>query len=186
ARGGGRAGGAGGGAVVEARGDEAVPPRHGGPGRIQQVLWNLLSNAIKFTREGRVSLVAEVVDDTVRITVADTGLGIAPQFLPHVFDRFRQADSTATREHGGLGLGLAIVRQLVEMHGGSVAVDSAGEGQGATFTVVLPVVRGARVAHAARHPSAGPGFSPGGGRPLSGLSVLVVDDEADARDWIGR
>ena len=174
------------GLVLEARVDPGVPPMHGDPGRIQQVLWNLLSNAIKFTREGRVALVAEVVDDTVRITVADTGLGIAPQFLPHVFDRFRQADSTATREHGGLGLGLAIVRQLVEMHGGSVAVDSAGEGQGATFTVVLPVVRGARVAHATRHPLSGPGFSPGGGRPLSGLSVMVVDDEADARDWIGR
>lgn len=174
------------GLVLEARVDPGVPPMHGDPGRIQQVLWNLLSNAIKFTREGRVALVAEVVDDTVRITVADTGLGIAPQFLPHVFDRFRQADSTATREHGGLGLGLAIVRQLVEMHGGSVAVDSAGEGKGATFTVVLPVVRGARIAHATRRPLAGPGFSPGGGRPLSGLSVMVVDDDADARDWIGR
>jgi CheY-like chemotaxis protein len=103
-----------------------------------------------------------------------------------VFERFRQADSSATREHGGLGLGLSIVKQLVELHGGSVAVASAGRGEGTTFTITLPVVRGTRVAVRPSVTAGAIGFTPGGGRPLSGLSVVVVDDEADARDWIGR
>ena len=174
------------GIVLEARVDDDVPPLRGDPGRIQQVVWNLLSNAIKFTSDGEVRLHARRAGEQVQVVVTDTGLGIAPQFLPHVFERFRQADSTATREHGGLGLGLAIVKQLVELHGGTVAVDSEGEGKGASFTITLPVVRGARVAARAPRPGGGIGFSPGGSRPLSGLSVLVVDDEVDARDWIGQ
>jgi signal transduction histidine kinase/CheY-like chemotaxis protein len=171
---------------LEASIDADVPPLRGDPERIQQVVWNLLANAIKFTSDGEVRVAAHMDGSSVRIVVTDTGLGIAPEFLPHVFERFRQADSSATREHGGLGLGLSIVKQLVELHGGSVAVASAGQGQGTTFTITLPVVRGTRVAARAPAASMGIGFTPGGGRPLSGLSVVVVDDEADARDWIGR
>ena len=107
--------------------------------RLQQVVWNLLSNAIKFTPEGgamRVSL--DVTESRMELVVSDTGVGIAPAFLPHVFERFRQEDASARRTHGGLGLGLAIVRHLTEMHGGSVAAVSAGEGKGATFVVRLP------------------------------------------------
>jgi signal transduction histidine kinase len=107
--------------------------------RLHQVVWNLMSNAIKFTPEGgaaRVSL--DVTESRVELAVSDTGVGIAPAFLPHVFERFRQGDTRSTREHGGLGLGLAIVRHLSEMHGGSVAAVSAGEGKGATFVLRLP------------------------------------------------
>ena len=166
--------------------DPDVPPLRGDPERIQQVVWNLLSNAIKFTSDGEVRLSAHLVGQQVQVVVADTGLGIAPQFLPHVFERFRQADSTATRAHGGLGLGLAIVKQLVELHGGTATVDSEGEGKGASFIITLPVVRGTRVAARPSKPGDSMGFIPGGSRPLSGLSVLVVDDEVDARDWIGQ
>jgi PAS domain S-box-containing protein len=112
----------------------------GDPDRLQQVAWNLVSNAVKFTpRGGRVQVRLARVESHVEMTVSDTGRGIAPEFLPHVFDRFRQADATTTRGHGGLGLGLAIVRQLVELHGGTVRADSAGEDLGASFTVSLPL-----------------------------------------------
>ena len=115
-------------------------PLAGDPERLHQILWNLLSNAVKFTpRGGRVSVSLAVGDRAATLTVSDTGQGIRPDFLPHVFERFRQADATATRAHGGLGLGLAIVRHLVELHGGTVAASSPGEGQGATFTVRLPL-----------------------------------------------
>src|SRR5207247_11018247 len=111
----------------------------GDPGRLQQVVWNLLSNAVKFTPNGgRVDIRLERLDSDVQITVTDTGKGISPDFLPLIFDRFRQADSTSTRKYGGLGLGLAIVRQIIEMHGGTVQGESRGEGQGTTFTVRLP------------------------------------------------
>jgi PAS domain S-box-containing protein len=121
--------------------DTHVGPISGDPDRLQQVVWNLLSNAIKFTpKGGRVQVMLERAESHVRITVADTGRGIAPEFLPHVFDRFRQADQTTTRTHGGLGLGLAIVRQLVELHGGTVGVESEGEGRGASFIVGLPLL----------------------------------------------
>jgi PAS domain S-box-containing protein len=114
-------------------------PVAGDPGRLQQVVWNLLSNAIKFTPQGgRVEVRLEQAQDLVRIQVADTGPGIDPDFLPHVFERFRQADQSSTRAHGGLGIGLAIVRHLVEAHGGTVAVESPGRGGGATFAVELP------------------------------------------------
>ena len=117
-----------------------LPPFPGDAQRLQQVLWNLLSNAVKFTDGGgRVSLTVAHSGRAVLITVSDTGVGIAPAILPNVFDRFMQGDSSTTRAHAGLGLGLAIVRHLVELHGGTVSAESAGEGQGATFTVWLPV-----------------------------------------------
>ena len=110
------------------------------PDRLQQVFWNLLSNAIKFTAVGgEVRVLLKRVDSHVEVSVIDTGEGIAPEFLPYVFNRFRQGDASITRRHRGLGLGLAIVKQLVELHGGSVRVESAGIGKGATFTVRLPL-----------------------------------------------
>jgi signal transduction histidine kinase len=123
--------------------DPAPPPIVADPERLQQVIWNLLSNAITFTPSGgRVDVRLEsdgAAADTIAIVVTDTGAGIAPQFLPHVFERFRQADGGSRRRHGGLGLGLAIVRHLVELHGGTVSAESEGEGRGATFRVRLPV-----------------------------------------------
>ena len=114
---------------------------NGDASRLQQVAWNLLSNAIKFTPSGgRVLVRLERVDGKARIVVSDTGPGIRPEFLPHVFDRFRQADSSSSRAHGGLGLGLAIVRHLVELHGGTVRAASRGLEQGAVFTVVFPII----------------------------------------------
>lgn len=122
--------------------DKSVAPVSGDPTRLQQIIWNLLSNAIKFTPNGgRVKVSLEYKDDIARIIVSDTGCGISKEFLPHVFDRFRQADSSYTRAHSGLGLGLAIVRHLVEMHGGTVRVESEGEGCGATFIVKLPLLK---------------------------------------------
>jgi PAS domain S-box-containing protein len=161
----------------------------GDPVRLQQVVWNLLSNAIKFTpRGGRVQIRSERVNSHLEIVVSDTGQGIAPDFLPHVFDRFRQADQKTSRQHGGMGLGLAIVRHLVEMHGGTVHASSDGEGQGATFTVTLPITplyqvdpSGSRV-----HPGARdllPALDACTER-LDGLRILVVDDEADTRELL--
>ncbi|MGE5412893.1 MAG: ATP-binding protein, partial [Syntrophomonadaceae bacterium] len=154
-------------------------PVAGDPGRLQQVVWNLLSNAVKFTPSGgRVEVRLEQEGGEVVIRVKDTGAGIAPAFLPHVFERFRQADSSSTRLHGGLGLGLAIVRHLVEAHGGSAAAASEGPGRGATFTVRLPVspVRPRRVAAEAE--ARGPG-APGSFATLDHVRVLVVDDDPD-------
>src|SRR5262249_16765765 len=111
--------------------------------RLQQAIWNLLSNAVKFTNEGgRIEARLELAGDQIEITISDTGVGIEPQFLPYVFNRFRQADSTSTRRYGGLGLGLSIVRHIVEMHGGCVSASSPGEGQGATFKIRIPVASG--------------------------------------------
>ncbi|HEX8336195.1 MAG TPA: hybrid sensor histidine kinase/response regulator, partial [Pyrinomonadaceae bacterium] len=160
----------------------------GDPVRLQQVVWNLLSNAIKFTpRGGRVQVRLERVNSHVEVAVSDTGGGIPPEFLPHVFDRFRQADQKTTRQHGGMGLGLAIVRHLVELHGGTVKAESGGEGHGATFTVLLPVapVYHAGEADARVHPAARsrlPAFE--SFDRLDGLRVLVVDDEPDTRDML--
>ncbi len=154
----------------------------GDPDRLQQVAWNLISNAIKFTpKGGRVLVRLERVESLVELIVSDTGQGIAPGFLPHVFDRFRQADATTTRAFGGLGLGLAIVRQLVESHGGTVRVDSEGEGLGSTFTVSLPLLA-VRSAVSDAQSAQQPEFKlPELDCPpeLNGLRVLVVDDEAD-------
>ena len=120
--------------------DPAAPPIAGDPERLRQVMWNLLSNAVKFTnRGGRVQVRLGRVNSHVEVAVSDTGIGIAPEFLPHVFERFRQADARFTREHGGLGLGLAIVRNLVEMHGGTIGAFSEGEGKGASFRIRLPL-----------------------------------------------
>ena len=157
----------------------------GDPVRLQQVVWNLLSNAIKFTpRGGRVQIRSERVNSHLEIVVSDTGQGISPDFLPHVFDRFRQADQKTSRQHGGMGLGLAIVRHLVEMHGGTVRAMSEGLGNGATFTVMLPISpvyqvdeSGGRVHPAARDLLPPPEISD----RLDGLTILVVDDEPDTR-----
>ncbi|MBC7772647.1 MAG: PAS domain S-box protein [Pyrinomonadaceae bacterium] len=164
---------------------------HGDPARIQQIIWNLVSNAVKFTpRGGRVQVVLARVNSHVEITVSDTGKGIKPEFLPHVFERFRQADSSAAREHGGLGLGLAIVKQLVELHGGAVQVTSAGEGKGSTFTVHLPLAAlqaSSSIDNARVHPRDAyvmPAMHDGPN--LAGIRVLVVDDEPDARDLVRR
>jgi signal transduction histidine kinase/CheY-like chemotaxis protein len=178
------------GIVLETRIDASVPTMRGDPQRIQQVLWNLLSNAIKFTSQGGTVLVeARRVQAQLQVVVGDSGLGIAPEFLPHVFERFRQADSSATRKHGGLGLGLAIVKQIVELHGGNVSVASAGLGQGAAFTISLPIAQesGRRRSEPTPMPRARPVPDPMRDvQALAGLRLLVVDDENDAREWIGR
>lgn len=160
----------------------------GDPIRLQQVVWNLLSNAIKFSDRGcHVQVRLERVNSHVEIVVSDSGQGIAADFLPHVFDRFRQEDQRTTRQHGGMGLGLAIVKTLVELHGGSVWAASPGTGQGATFTVSLPVVpvyqieaSGGRVHPSARELLPDAEF----GDRLDGLVMLVVDDEPDTRDLL--
>jgi signal transduction histidine kinase len=152
------------------------------PARLQQVVWNLLSNAVKFTPQGgRVEVAVDEPDGQARIRVSDTGIGIPPDFLPYVFDRFRQADSSTTRTYGGLGLGLSIVRQLVELHGGTVDVESEGEGLGSVFTVRLPLSPASPVPAPRALPEPGP--EPGPAR-LSGLRVLLVDDEPDAREVV--
>jgi PAS domain S-box-containing protein len=168
--------------------DTGVVSVAGDPARLQQVVWNLLSNAIKFTpKGGRVQVRLERIDSHIEIAVSDTGVGIRAEFLPHVFDRFRQADQKTTRHHGGLGLGLSIVRHLVELHGGTVEADSPGEGQGATFVVKLPVVSVYQKETLAgrAHPAAG-AEPPAYVCPerLDGLKVLVVDDEVDARELL--
>ena len=151
----------------------------GDPDRLQQVVWNLLSNAIKFTpREGRVEIRLGRQGAQATVRVSDTGKGIPSEFLPHIFDRFRQADSTTTRAHGGLGLGLAIVRHLVELHGGTVEAASPGEGCGAVFTVVLPLAP----AEAICLPVAREDRDVRGDTSLEGVHVLVVDDDVDARE----
>jgi PAS domain S-box-containing protein len=166
----------------------------GDPNRLQQVVWNLVSNAIKFTPEGgTVDVRLERIGTQAEITITDTGKGISPEFLPFVFDRFRQADSTSTRTHGGLGLGLAIVRHLVEIHGGTVQASSRGDGQGATFTVRLPIITNrSEEAPAAQSIERLPNASLTSEPPpvvnevsdINGLRVLVVDDEAEAREML--
>jgi signal transduction histidine kinase len=153
------------------------------PSRIQQVIWNLLSNAIKFTPEGgQATLAWRQQNDTMVVEVSDTGIGIEPEFLPHVFDRFRQQDAAITRRHGGLGLGLSIVRHLVELHGGSIAARSDGHGKGATFAVTVPLA--AKSADAAE-PTLATASSTSGDLPsLEGIRVLVVDNEEDARGLV--
>ena len=176
--------------------DPHAGPVSGDPNRLQQVVWNLVSNAIKFTpKNGRVQMRLERINSHVEITVSDSGQGISTEFLPYVFERFRQSDSTTSRRHGGLGLGLSIVRQLVEMHGGTVSVASPGEGQGATFVVTLPIA----VVHSQTfggktdgektekrvHPKTGE-HTMGFDCPpqLKGLRILCVDDEKDSRDLL--
>lgn len=150
----------------------------GDSSRLQQVIWNLLSNAIKFTPEGgRVDIHLHRIGTQAQIVVSDTGRGIHPDFLPHVFEYFRQADSTTTRKFGGLGLGLAIVHRLVELHGGTVQAESPGEGQGATFTVRLPLTQQQSTMKRNRVESQQPS-------DLGDMRILVVDDETDTREFI--
>jgi signal transduction histidine kinase/ActR/RegA family two-component response regulator len=154
--------------------------------RMQQVLWNLLANAVKFTPAGGSITVKamRVQGDGIEISVRDTGEGIKPEFLPHVFDRFRQADASTTRRHGGLGLGLAIAKQLVELHGGSIRVESAGEGQGACVTISLPIASDHLLPHP-RHVRRGLATM-GEHADLDGVRILVVDDDRDAREMTHR
>ncbi len=160
-------------------------PVLGDPSRLQQIFWNVLSNAIKFTPSGgKVMVALERVNSHLEVSVSDTGIGIKPQFLPHVFERFRQADASSTRTQGGLGLGLAIVKHLTELHGGSVKVKSDGEAQGSTFSILLPLA----VIHAPydnserSHPAASHASIIGAQIPsLQKISLLVVDDEEDSR-----
>ncbi len=153
----------------------------GDANRLQQVIWNLISNAVKFTENGgRVTLGLHQVRSSVEIKVADTGQGISPEFLPYVFDRFRQADSTTTRQHGGLGLGLAIARHLVEIHGGTIRAESPGKGKGATFTLKLPLVDcGDKASLLDTTEIVIPESTHQPRQLLSGLRVLVVDDDVD-------
>lgn len=163
--------------------EPAPGPLLGDPNRLQQVVWNLLSNAVKFTpRQGRVEVVVRRSGSSVEVSVRDNGAGIDPAFAPYVFDRFRQADGKITRTHGGLGLGLAITRQLVEMHGGSVEANSEGVGHGSTFTVRLPItaMRPLPDATEAVRDAAAP-RSPEVEVELDGLHVLAVDDDEDSR-----
>jgi CheY-like chemotaxis protein len=150
----------------------------GDASRLQQVIWNLLSNSVKFTpRQGRVQISVVEQDGNALLSVTDTGQGIAPEFLPCLFERFKQADGSITRRHGGLGLGLAIVRHIVEMHGGTVSAASEGPGKGSTFSVTLPMESNAIVVR--ERPAPG-----GRTRMLDGLKVLVVEDDADTRSLI--
>lgn len=164
--------------------DPAAGPVVGDSERLQQIVWNLLSNAIKFTpKHGRIQVFLQRINSHVEIVVTDTGQGISAEFLPYVFDRFRQADSSITRSFGGLGLGLAIVRQLVELHGGTAHAESPGEGQGAAFTVKLPLmaISPKAIEPERVHPAAG-GSVPFDYSPrLDGLRILIVDDDADIR-----
>jgi signal transduction histidine kinase/ActR/RegA family two-component response regulator len=163
--------------------DPRVAPISGDPDRMQQVVWNLVANAVKFTpRHGRVQVRVQRVNSHVEIVVSDTGIGIRDDFLPHVFERFRQADAGTTRKTGGLGLGLSIVRHIVEMHGGSVHAASEGEGKGATFRVRLPSmivhISGARELR--EHPRTQTVLPMARLGDLNGLRVLAVDDDEDA------
>ncbi|HEY0340274.1 MAG TPA: ATP-binding protein, partial [Steroidobacteraceae bacterium] len=163
--------------------DPNAGPVSGDPGRLQQIVWNLLSNAVKFTpKGGRIQVLLERINSHVEIRVSDSGQGIATGFLELVFERFRQVDSSTTRAHGGLGLGLSIVRQLVDLHGGNVIAESAGPGKGATFVVRLPLaaVQRAPALESAPEPESRDLVSPPAAASLLGLTVLAIDDELES------
>ena len=169
--------------------DPQAAPVSGDPGRLQQILWNLLSNAVKFTnRGGKVQVRLERVNSHLEVSVSDTGIGIPPEFLPHVFERFRQADGGITRERGGLGLGLSIARQLTEMHGGTIDAASGGVGRGATFRLKLPVM----IVHPTQdeservHPRVSTGSPTIPLGDLRGVRILAVDDDADALSLVAE
>jgi signal transduction histidine kinase/integral membrane sensor domain MASE1/CheY-like chemotaxis protein len=170
------------GVIIEVASDSAMGPVAGDPSRLQQIIWNLLSNAVKFTpRDGHVYVTLRSVGSLAEIEVRDTGAGISPEFLPSVFERFRQAESPVTRAHRGLGLGLAIVRHLTELHGGSVFAASDGDGKGATFTIRIPLATDWHALNSDGSERAEPLPSP---EPLKGLRVLLVEDEKDARELL--
>jgi CheY-like chemotaxis protein len=163
--------------------DSQVGPISGDPDRLRQIIWNLLSNAVKFTpKEGQIQVRLERINSSVEIIVSDSGIGIPSDFLEHIFERFRQADSSTTREHAGLGLGLSIVRNLTELHGGSVYASSGGPGTGATFRVRLPlmIVHPEPLEEKRVHPQHDPKPLVERLPDLSGTHVLAVDDEPDA------
>jgi PAS domain S-box-containing protein len=169
--------------------DSGIGLVRGDPNRMQQVLWNLLTNAVKFTpADGRIQVVLERVNSHVEISVEDSGIGIRADFLPVVFDRFRQAESNTTRRYGGLGLGLSIVKSLVELHGGSVRVKSAGENQGSTFIVALPVshIRSREAPSNRREPAASDPLTAIELPRLDGVRILIVDDDHDGRALMAR
>ena len=169
---------------IRTRLDPKTPRVLGDQQRLQQVVWNLLSNAVKFTDPGGVVEVRVLpAGKLTRLVITDTGHGISPEFLPFVFERFRQSDASSTRRYGGLGLGLALVRELVELHGGTVRADSPGEHRGATFAVDLPTAMSpdVRATHVTSR-AAPPGTAPS----LAGLRVLVVEDEADSRELLAE
>lgn len=169
--------------------DKSATPIRGDPARIQQILWNLLINAVRFTpREGKIHVVLEQLNSHVEIVVMDTGAGIPVDFLPYVFDRFRQADGSTTRRHGGLGLGLAITKQLVELHGGTIQASSPGEGKGASFTVSLPVSAVLPTEDTVEQQAGNDGeiSAETCEVDLTGVRVLAVDDEADATHLVKR
>jgi CheY-like chemotaxis protein/anti-sigma regulatory factor (Ser/Thr protein kinase) len=169
--------------TIDATGLDQRRQTLGDPDRLQQVIWNLLSNAVKFTPAGgRVSVALSRAGDRDTLAVADTGIGIEPAFLAHVFDTFRQADASSTRQHGGLGLGLSIARRLVELHGGEIAAVSDGAGRGSTFTVRLPVRASSPVDPPSRPVAREP--APARDGRLAGRTILVVDDEPDALDML--
>lgn len=176
------------GVILNVEMDRAAEPIQADPDRLQQIVWNLMTNAIRFTPAGGVVTLgaAKTSEGRLRLRVADTGVGIAAEHLPHVFERFRQVDSSTTRKHGGLGLGLAIVRHLAEAHGGSVSVESDGPGRGSTFNVDLPY-RAAQpeIGEESRAPESRPRAAPVDGS-LRGLRVLLVDDDGDAREMLGE
>jgi CheY-like chemotaxis protein/anti-sigma regulatory factor (Ser/Thr protein kinase) len=155
---------------------------------LQQIFWNLLSNAVKFTpQHGHVRVEASRVGEQVRVSVSDSGIGITSEFLPHIFDRFRQADGSTTRVHGGLGLGLSIVKHLVQLHAGEVTVESGGKNQGSTFTVTLPLGAAESTDEIENDGAIKPerdGLPAGFSRILEGMRILVVDDEADSRELV--
>jgi signal transduction histidine kinase len=163
---------------IETQIDPAPAMVAGDANRLQQVIWNMLSNAVKFTHSGgRVLVRVSQANRAAEISVTDTGQGIPREFLPYVFDRFSQADSTTTRHHGGLGLGLAIARHLVEIHGGTIRAQSRGEGEGATFTITLPLFDSAKSAESSATTTGK--RAPRVPQLLSGLNVLLVDDDSD-------
>ena len=171
------------GVVIEPLLEDAGALVQGDASRLQQICWNLLSNAVKFTpRGGRVRARLTFDGPWARIEVADTGVGIRPEFLSHVFDRFQQADRSITRQFGGLGLGLSIVKHLVELHGGTVEAESEGEGKGATFTVTLPVVNDITAQERRRDPAESEDLGVG----LDAIRLLVVEDEADTLEFLRR
>jgi CheY-like chemotaxis protein/anti-sigma regulatory factor (Ser/Thr protein kinase) len=166
---------------------QGTSPIRGDPQRLRQVLWNLLSNAAKFTDRGGVQVRTRQQNGHVEISVTDTGTGIEPEFLAHVFERFRQADASAARRHGGLGLGLSIVRSLVELHGGSVSVSSPGRDQGATFTITLPVPEPTATERRGAERGAAPKVDVElDGLSLEGITVLAVDDQRESLELVKR